>query len=225
MQMLKTWFVLMTLSSLLAAAAAFAAEPVEEPPHWSVELKGGYFYPDISNWDTYHGTDHMWQITGSLGYKILRQLEVGIESGMMHDTGSGLAPLNNTSTGSVQYSFWPLNAYVLYRAVFSEQQWLVPYAGGGWTRVYYQEKTEAQATIRGSANGYHGRAGIQILLDDLDTSASNNLFLDFGIGHTYLIFEAQYSRVMVDTVPVEGLPGSSVNIGGTSYLGGFLFEF
>ena len=223
MHTIKTLFLFLMI--LIFPAVALAEGPEPNPPHWSVEVKGGLFYPDIDNWSTYYGTNHMWHVAGSVGYKLLRQVELGVEAGMMRDHGQASAPINGIMTGNVEYSLWPLNVYATYRAVFSERQWLVPYVGGGWTRIYYREKVEAQQTIRGNADGYHGRAGIQLLLDDLDTSASNNLYLDFGINHTYLVFEVQYSRVMVDTVSATNNPSSSVNIGGTSYLGGFLFEF
>jgi len=86
--------------------------------------------------------------------------------------------------------------------------------------MYYREKIEAQGTVRGHADGYHGRAGLQFLLDELDPTAARNLFTDYGIYHTYLFFETQYSRAMIND-----LAGTSINLGGTSYLMGFLFEF
>ena len=69
-------------------------------------------------------------------------------------------------------------------------------------------------------DGYHGRAGLQLLLDNMDPRAAGNLYTDYGIFHTYLFFEAQYIRAMV-----SDLDGVSVNLGGTSYLAGLLFEF
>ncbi len=210
---------------LMLPAAAMAADTEQERPHWSVEAKYGLFYPDISNWSTYYGSDRTWDIAGAVGYKLLRQVEVGVEAGMMRDTGRASAPTMGVISGNVEYSLWPLNVYVLVRAVFSERQWIVPYAGGGWTRMYYQEKITGQSTIRGSADGYHGRAGIQVRLDGLDPSASNNLFTDFGIRHTYLIVEAERTHVMANVVPTTANPGTQTDIGGTTYFSGFLFEF
>jgi len=210
---------------LMLPAAAMAADLEPERTRWSVEAKYGLFYPDIDNWSTNYGSDRTWDIAGAVGYKLLRQIEVGVEAGMMRDTGRGYAPTMGVLSGNVEYSLWPLNAYVLFRAVFSERQWLVPYAGGGWTRMYYQEKITGQSTIKGSADGYHGRAGIQLRLDDLDVSASNGLFMDFGIRHTYLIFEVERTHVMADAVPTVRNPSTTINIGGTTYFSGFLFEF
>jgi len=205
---------------LVLPAGAFAAAPPADQPHWSLEVKGGWFYPDIDTWEANYGRDRTWHYAGSLAYKLFRQMEVGIEGGFIKDQGQGNGAISGMVTGRVTYEVFPLQAFVLFRGVFSEDQWLVPYAGGGWTRMYYREKIEAQSTIRGSADGYHGRAGLQLLLDNMDPRAAGNLYTDYGIFHTYLFFEAQYIRAMV-----SDLDGVSVNLGGTSYLAGLLFEF
>jgi hypothetical protein len=199
---------------------AHAADERQERPHWSLEVKGGFFYPDIDNWKTNYGSRKTGHYAATFAYKLIRQLELGIEGGYIKDTGQGFAPLHNTFAGTVTYELFPVNAFLLLRGVFSERQVVVPYVGGGWTRIYYREKVEFQETVKGSADGYNGRAGLQFLLDGLDQSAANSFYLDSGVFHTYLFLEAQRSRVMVDTVS-----GGSVNIGGTSYLAGFLFEF
>ena len=54
----------------------------------------------------------------------------------------------------------------------------------------------------------------------LDQDAANSFYLDYGVEHTYLFIEAQYTRAMI-----EDLSGQSINVGGTSYLAGLLFEF
>jgi hypothetical protein len=206
--------ILSLIMLLVMPVAVPAAEPI---PHWSIEIKGGYFYPDIENWKTFYGDDKTWHYAGSLAYKVLRQVDVGVETGYIKDRGQAYAPLNGIVTGNVVYEVVPVNVFVLFRGVFSEKQWLVPYAGGGWTRMNYQVKVEDQGTVRGSVNGYHGRAGFQILLDDIDARSANHMFLDYGIKHTYLFGEVQITHATVGT--------PSINLGGTSYLAGFLFEF
>ncbi len=197
-----------------------AADPVLQRPHWSLEVKGGNFYPDIDNWKLYYGSNKTTHLAGSLAYKILRQLEVGIEGGYIWDRGQGFAPVHNEVAGNVKYDLAPLHAFVLFRGVFSEDQWVVPYVGGGWTRMYYREKIENQATVRGSTDGYHGRAGIQLLLDGIDPKAATSFYLDYGVHHTYLFVEVQSIRAKVNDAT-----GVSVDLGGTSYLAGLLFEF
>lgn len=217
---------------LLAAFVAFsstpalAADALLERPSWSVEIKGGYFYPDLDTlpigkeWADLYGDDRTWQAAGAVAYKFLRWAEIGIEGGMIEDRGLGYAPVNGIITGRVIYQLYPVSAFVVVRAVFNEDQWLVPYVGGGYTRMYYREKIEGQDSVRGKADGYHGRAGFQLLLDNADRKSADNLYMNYGIMHTYLFFEAQLTKATVDSTT-----GEQVDLGGLSYLGGLLFEF
>ena len=204
----------------VTALSAQAAEPALERPHWSLELKGGVFIPDIDNWATYYGRRDISEYGGSLAYKITQQIEVGLEGSYIKDKGQGLAPLHGIVTGDVTYELAPLNVFVLVRAVFRDNQVLIPYAGGGWTRMYYREKVQYQGDIKGSTDGYHARAGLQLVLDSMDPRAASNLYMDYGVFRTSLFFEARHIRAMI-----TDLNGTSVNLGGTSWLGGLLFEF
>lgn len=215
---LRTWLVLILL--LLLPASAFAATPPITETHWSLGIKGGWFYPAIDNWETYYGNDRTWNYAASLAYKLRRDVELGVEGGFSKDRGQGSGAISGSAAGKVEYELFPLQVFVLLRASFSEKQWFVPYVGGGWTRMFYREKIEAQGTARGTADGYHGRLGLQILLDDADSIAARNLVTDFGIYHTYFFIEAQSSSAKTDD-----LSGRSVDLGGTSYFIGLLFEF
>ena len=210
---------IITLLVLLSIppATGYAADPLLDQPHWSLELKGGAFQPALDDWKEHYGSDKTPHYAGTIAYKLLRQLEVGIEGGYMHKTGKGDGQSSGNLGGKVKYELFPIQPFILLRGVFSENQWLVPYVGGGLTKLYYQEKIQYQDTVRGSVNGYHGRAGLQLLLDGMDPDAANNLYLDYGVFHTYLFVEAEYIRVMTGT--------PSIDLGGKSYLAGFLFEF
>lgn len=211
-------FILCCCALLLVPAVVLAEDTTADRPHWSFEFKGGYFYPEIDNWKTFYGQDRTSQYAGSLAYKLLRQVEAGIELGYIFDRGRGYAPLNNIMTGRVKYELAPINAFVLLRGIFTEGQWLVPYVGGGYTKLLYRESIEGQGTVRGSVAGSHARAGLQLLLDELDPSAANNLYQDYGVLHTYFFVELEMTRARLDSPTV-------VDLGGKSYLAGFLFEF
>jgi hypothetical protein len=114
---------------------------------------------------------------------------------------------------------------VVLRGIFTENQWVVPYVGGGWTRMYYKEELSLQPTARGYTDGSHVRGGLQLLLDVFDQRAATNMYRDYGISHTYFFVEAQRTRAMIDTVATVSSPSESINLGGTSVLGGLLFEF
>ena len=210
--------VLVMILSILPTAAL--AEEATKRPHWSLELKGGEFIPDVDNWSAFYGQRYTSEYGGSLAYKITRKLEFGIEGMYLKDNGQGFAPIHQTITGNVKYESVPLNVFVLARGLFSEKQWVVPYVGGGWTTMFYREEVQSQGVTRGSTNGYHARAGLQLLMDGIDPSASTSMELDYGIFHTYLFVEAEYTRAMANTVT-----SGTVNLGGTSWLAGLLLEF
>lgn len=213
-------FLLILILALVLPAAVLAAEPPTDRINWSFEAKGGWFYPDIDNWEAHYGRDRTWHYAASLAYKVIRQIEIGAEAGYTQDKGQGGGAISGMITGRVVHQTVPLNAFILFRGVFAEGQWVVPYAGGGFTRVLYREKTEQPAKARGYADGYHWRAGLQFLLDNTDATAARNLYNDYGIYHTYFFTEIQNIRAMVNDNS-----GTPVNIGGTSYLMGLLFEF
>jgi hypothetical protein len=213
--------ILLLLILIAAPSLVQAADQTDDQPNWSFEIKGGLFAPSLSNWAQYFGKRDMPEYAMSLAYKVIRQIEVGVEGGYLEARGQGYAPVHSENAGypvlagRVTYNLYPVNAYVLLRGVFNENQWIVPYVGGGYTKMYYREKIEGQDTVSGSANGYHARGGLQFLLDGLDRSAANNMYMDYGIFHTYLFIEAKYSHAAI----------SGIDLGGTSYLTGLLFEF
>jgi hypothetical protein len=209
--------IIMILFALLVPAAAYGEEPLPSRPHWSLELKGGTFAPVLDNWKHYYGNRSMPEYEGTLAYKVMRQVEIGVSAGTARDKGQGYAPVHGTLSGEVTYELYPINVFVLVRGIISEKQWLVPYVGGGWTRMYFREKIQDQGTVHGSADGYHFRGGLQLLLDGIDRSAANSLYMDFGVYHTYFFAEAERTKAKDKAV--------SVDLGGTAYLMGLLFEF
>lgn len=214
----------LTLLLIIVPSLALGAETRTDRPHWSLELKGGAFFPGTANWSKFYDGSYVGEYGGALSYKVFRQVELGLEGSYLSATGKGQQPIHGgdrpVQDSEVTYQLFPLNVFVLARGVFREDQWLVPYAAAGWTRMFYRQEVKGGETTRGSVNGYHARAGVQLLLDGLEPESSRNLYLDYGMHHTYLFLEAKYLRARVDTVTT-----GSVNIGGTSCLGGFLLEF
>jgi hypothetical protein len=218
---------LLALALVFIPAVALAAETSGDRPHWSLELKGGVFFPDLSNWADFYGKSYTTEFGGALAYKVSRQIEVGVEGTYLSADGNGQAPLhaqlaggNRVVAGQVSYELFPLNVFVLARGVFREDQPLVPYLGGGWTRMFYREEVKGVGKVQGSTNGFHARGGIQFLLDRIDADAARSLDRDYHVRHSYFFTEAKYTRATADTVP-----SGTANLGGISYLGGLLFEF
>jgi len=209
--------IILLVFAILVPAAASAADTGIDRPYWSLELKGGTFAPALDNWEQYYGKKDMPAYGGALAYKLLRQVEVGVGAGSARDKGQGLAPGHGALSGQITYELYPVHLFVLLRGIVTEGQWVVPYIGGGWTRMYYREKIQEQETVRGSADGYHVRGGLQFALDGVDQSAANSMYLDYGVYHTYFFVEAEQTKA--------DLQPASVDLGGVSYLMGLLFEF
>lgn len=222
--------VLIALLFMLPMAAHAATTPVVAEPRWSLEIKGGNFIPDIPNWAAYYDKRSTTQYSGSLAYKITPLIEAGIELGRSHDEGRALGPGHTADAGfpafagAATHDIFPLNVFVLMRGIVSEDQWVIPYVAGGLTRIYYRDEIKYQPTARGYADGYHGRAGLQFMLDGIDEDTSKLLSANLGIKHFYLFIEAERTRAMIDTEATATSPSRSVNLGGTSWLLGFRFE-
>ncbi len=192
------------------------ASSEETRPHWSFEAKGGRFKSSLDDWSAYYGDDRSEYFAFVTAWKPLRFTDVGIEIGRMRDHGTGQLPLNNTTGGDVRVEFYPVQAFFTFRALFSEKQWIVPYAGGGWTRMYYKTQVTGEESREGSVNGRHVRAGLQLLLDPLGRADASNL-RRYGIEHSYLILEGQ---------KITAKDGSSgLDIGGSTATIGLLFEY
>ncbi len=208
------------LAALLCCVTSLAVaedESTVETPAWSFEFKGGRYHPTLDGYADYFGRARTDELSFALARKVFRVFDVGIEVGRVHDKGVGALPLNQTTGGTVTYDLYPVHAYLALRGIFYENQWLVPYIGGGVTREYYQQRVLGQSTAKGHANGSHTRAGVQFLLDRLSGSDAANLRSSFGIDNTYLFIEQQ-------TIKAE-VKSSKTDLGGKVYLLGLLFEF
>ena len=209
--------IILILLFVMLPVAALAEDTAPDQPHWSFEVKGGNFTPTLSNWREFYGKRSMPEYGATLAYKLVRQVEIGVGAGAMSATGTAFAPLHQIAAGKVTYSLYPISLSLVLRGIVNENQWIVPYVGGSFTRMYYEEKIEGQGTAHGKADGYGYRGGLQFLLDGLDPDAANSMYLEYGVFHTYFFVEAEKTTAKVTS--------ASADLGGTAYLFGLLFEF
>lgn len=184
------------------------------PPRWSLEIRAGKFEPELEDWETFYGDEQADQLGLALAYKFLRQAEIGLAIDSVHEKGSGLLPLSGTPGGEVDFQMYPAHLYLLLRGVFFENQWVVPYVGGGATRVYYRQEIDNQPSVRGKVEGDHSRAGLQILLDWLDPGNAAG-FEEESVNNTYLYVERLSFSAEID----------GIELGGESEVFGLVFEF
>ena len=199
---------------VLSAGAAGAAEEPLTSPRWSFEFKTGRYKPTLPDWDRFYGSDAMHQYVVALGYMPLRMLQLGSEVAYSHDNGQGTLPSSGALGGEVNYTLTPVHVYLILRAAFTKGQWLIPYVGGGWTYLYYDQEVVNQQESKGHADGWNARAGLQLLLNPLDPSAAQDI-KGLGVQYTYLTLEAQKFSAKVD----------GTDLGGKSYLLGLRLEY
>ena len=212
---MKRFVAVLLCCVILSTGLPAAADAPASLPRWSFEFKGGRFKPELPDWKDYYGSDSMGEYLAALGYLPLRALQLGTEVGYAYDSGQGLLPNNGVLGGEVSYLLVPVHVYVVVRGVFTAEQWVIPYIGGGWTRAYYKQTVKNQQTYKGHADGWNARAGLQLLINALDPNNAKSLRSDFGIDYTYLTLEAQKFRAEID----------GAELGGTSYLLGLRLEF
>ena len=201
---------------LLIGASSTQAAPL---PSWSFSIKAGAYQPSAPGYDIQYGNPREFRGDLELGYKLTRQIEVGLSVGYFMDNGFALGAISGSVSGvKQQLTLIPTQLYLIYQFAFNDSQLIVPYLGGGYTHITYRRFTEGEGTVMGGKEGYHARAGLKFLMNRLEPAASDNLYENSGIIHTYFLLEGQYARV-------NSFGNSAVNLGGWSYFGGLQFEF
>lgn len=187
-------------------------------PHWSFSLKGGYFMPNVDGWKDHYGSEGAATGGIELGWKITRQLELSGDIGYFGDSGKAVTAVSGVqSIDTIYHNQVPINISLLFRLVFSNNQIVVPYVGGGYTHIFYWQKLNNN-TVSGDQNGYHIRGGLQFLLDPIEPEAAEDMATIWGVDNTYFFIEGHYSKV-------DDFGSADYDIGGLSILGGFLLEF
>ena len=155
----KTKKGLLILLFVLPWSASYA-----DSPKWTMEFAGGLIYPKDPNMQHYYGK--MPELSFSLARRFMGMVDLGATISYAKDVGSGYLASSGAKTGEVVFKQLPVDVYAVFRARFSENQWIVPYVGGGYTRLFYQQYIVDQEKIQGSVGGEHVRAGLQFLLPE-----------------------------------------------------------
>ena len=205
------------LLALLFSATLSAEESARQSPKYTFEIQGGLYQPTDENWESYYGSKNMMEMGVSMAYRIFSVLDIGTSASFGQDKGRGRLPLSQITSGDVSYEILPIDVYAVLRLRFSDRQWIVPFAGGGYTRFFYRQSIDGKGYARGSVDALHARAGLQILLDPLDAFSARNMFLNYGVLNSYLVFEGKMVKAQAGEPPID--------LGGISYRMGILLEY
>jgi hypothetical protein len=132
------------------------------------------------------------------------------------DTTQSGSPLGSELDQTLQVV--PVQPYVLLDLMLSEEQLLVPYVAGGWSRYYYRQEVDGADDTDGHLDGYHFRGGLKLLLNRLDPRSAKKARDAFGLKRTYFTTEAQFAKV-------DDFGGTSADLGGWSFFAGTALQF
>lgn len=180
-------------------------------------INGGYSKPSIEGWDKHYNEDGVWTGGVEQGIKLTERLEVGIGISYSRIEGTSTTPTGRMSADKTVYEQIPVNLSLSYRLMFYDNQFIVPYIGGGYTHFIFREKINDQK-LSGDLSGYHARGGLQILLDYLDPEAARHMAVDWDVNDTYLTFETLYSKV-------DDFGKEKTDLGGIGYFVGLRFDY
>jgi len=217
------------LGALLIAVALGSAPALAQPPdpsvasqdpRWGVALGGGYFVPAVDRFSDQYGSRGGWMPVLALSYALVPSVWLQGDVGYWTVKGFTRGALTGrVSADQQRHLLLPVTVGAEYQVRFSRDQFVVPFVAAGYRRVAYRLAVAGDEEIRGGANGWVARSGIDFSLNPLDPSSASSLYADYAIARTSLRVEAQWAKV--------NAPGTAgdIDLGGTTVLAGLRFEF
>ena len=159
-------------------------------------LMAGYYMPSDSAYKDLYGQGNL-MFGGSLGFDLIRKLEVRLEGGYFQDSGK-----MNLTEEDIKLSFFAESLGARFR--FVDEKALQPYVGAGVAMYSYKEDLPARLEdVSKTAVGFQGEAGIYYAL-------SAKVLLDLN-----------FRYVSMSTKPLN----ESVKLGGLRAGLGVAFQF
>ena len=184
-------------------------------PSTTLEIRGGLFEPATEGWKEHYGDSQFPELGISFAYRFFWVFDVGFSVSHGKVKGPAQTESSNEQTGEALHQTLPIDVFIMLRGRFSENQWIVPYIGGGYTRFAYRQEVADQSAVEGSTDGSHVRMGVQFLLDALDKRGADFMYRHWGVINSYLIMDYKQTSAKID----------GLDIGGESYSLGLLFEY
>jgi hypothetical protein len=195
----------LTVSSRAAARAPDTfeeqyAEPIiiESPMWFAFEFKLGPFRPDSSAFHKTFGDDRGWLLGTELditAYHIpyVGQLNVGFGWGWANYDAKTVTVSTGAPSGeSTEFTLYPMSLLAVLRVDALARMTVVPltFAGKlGYDFVRWKATTGSQTDDAGLNTGLRWGAQAAFELDIIDRKSARRLDDDFGVNHTFLLFE------------------------------------
>ena len=158
------------LFSLIVVVCLMACPLVslaDSPVRFSTSIRVGFMIPEIEEYSKVYEDDYMFVYGLSVGWKMVKDLELVGEAGYGLKDGKGVTEEGERTGEKYRLHVAPALLDILYRLKFYEDQPVVPYLGGGANYAYFYESREEESdtNVHGGKWGYNGLAGLEILLD------------------------------------------------------------
>jgi hypothetical protein len=202
-------------ASAQAPEAVVAAET-----SWSLAIAGAYFAPALEGWKDQYGAPGRWLPMVAAEYALVPSFRIHGDTGYFSvESAAQGAITGRVSADRQRLSLIPVTLGVEYQLRIRPDQFVIPFVGVGYRRVAYRLAVSGKDDVRGGANGWAARSGVDLLLNTLDPSSASGLSEDYGVAHSYLRLEAQWAKVNA-----SGTAGD-IDLGGKTFLAGLKFEF
>jgi hypothetical protein len=189
------------------------------PQWWSTELQGGFWMPTNSTMKRFF--DPCCNLIGRIeqGFLYDSKYGVGLGIGFLSLNGDAVSVTTPSLVSQDTFNLFimPMDTSFVFRADFVEDQIVVPYVKGGVDYVFFRQSLKG-SVIKGVKYGMHGIAGIQILLDGIDSSTKLSMEEDYGINDMYFTLEARYNWI-------NDFGGGGLNLSSWIFSFGLLFEY
>ena len=210
---------------------------------FAFELRFGPYRPDVDGefdgsrhpYQDFYGSGNHLMTQTELDYEILHHFgTIAVGAGVGYFSVSGNSPVANgsgrPSGDQSTFKIIPVSVSAIYRFdYFLEKRGfpLVPFGKLGLDWAYWQitDGNDEIATDgrggkgRGGTLGWHGAAGLALVLDFFDQEAARDFDTDLGVNHTALVFQYTYSDI-------SGLGQSDrLHVGDNNWSLGIMFQF
>jgi hypothetical protein len=186
-----------------------------DSPRWTYELRGIYFRPDLPQFSTFYGNDHSSYFGIAGTYRLLDQLELGGEYGLMKEKGVGVLTDSGALGGSVEYRLDSFHAFANWIFQSEPTQRVVPYLGAGLLVMRYEQTVDLQPKIEGRTDlGWSARAGVRFQIASVGPVPRSSS-TESSYWRSYMFVEAQWMSAKV----------GGQNLGGDAFVVGFRMEF
>ncbi|MFH1358054.1 MAG: hypothetical protein ABII18_13090 [bacterium] len=208
------FFSLLTIS--LAWAQGVQAQE-KTPQNWTLEPKIYTWFPTDSAMRDFVGLFPHAGGEVEFGYLLKNRFNFTVTGGFSYEGGNAIGLRSGGASGdSYALYLFPVRFDFIFRFDFKSDQLFLPYLRAGGDLVFFHERGTGN-NITNYKFGFHGGAGIGVLLDRIE-QLGHNLETVIGVNDIYFTFEVRYAYL-------NSFSTTGLDLSGFYPYMGVLFEF